>query len=412
LQQGGKNATLRFSLEESVWFHKGQEVSELVSLSLEPNVTIQENEQYISIKGSLEMTGEYRKLDSSSDEDQAFFHSQQKYVHQVDEREEGLCEFFHRFPVDITLPKNRVRSLEELNISIDSFDYVLPEKACLKLTADLSINGVYQDDAVTTQDHRENVLSHANEPKEIENEDWTQGPLFTDQRDEDEELREESHEDHLFSFTAEAKKEKNRENEVEHEHTDKVEHVPIQFISTSEKEEEKELALADVRYHQDEEDDIKHEQNVQHEARAEKVEGLLEHSNSKEVAEHVTEESSSSSNHELLMEESSMDEESVDKLEEESSEEKDKSILLKSKKEKKKGKYKTISLTDFFARKDDSGPAKLKVCIVQQGDTLETIAERYDVTQQQILRLNHLEPTQDVYEGQVLYIPVQLSKSH
>jgi len=410
LQQGGKNATLRFSLEESVWFHKGQEVSELVSLSLEPNVTIQENEQYISIRGSLEMTGEYRKLDSSSDQELAFVHSQQKYVHQVDEREEGLCEFFHRFPVDITLPKNRVRSLEELNISIDSFDYVLPEKACLKLTADLSINGVYQDDAVTTQDQRENVLTEANEPKEIENENWMDGSLYTDDRDEEEELKEESHEDHLFSFSAEAKKEKNREDEVEHEHTEKVEHVPIQFINTSEKEEEKELELADVRYQQD--DEVKHELNDKQETRVETVGEAFEHSNSKEVAEHLTEESSSSSNHELLMEESSINEESVEKVEEESSEEKDKNILLKSKKEKKKGKYKTISLTDFFARKDDSGPAKLKVCIVQQGDTLETIAERYDVTQQQILRLNHLEPTQDVYEGQVLYIPVQLSKSH
>lgn len=91
LQQGGKNATLRFSLEESVWFHKGQEVAELVSLSLEPNVTIQENEQYITIRGSLDMTGEYRKMVDESESDiQSYFQPQHKYVHQVDEREEGL----------------------------------------------------------------------------------------------------------------------------------------------------------------------------------------------------------------------------------------------------------------------------------------------------------------------------------
>jgi N-acetylmuramoyl-L-alanine amidase len=47
---------------------------------------------------------------------------------------------------------------------------------------------------------------------------------------------------------------------------------------------------------------------------------------------------------------------------------------------------------------------------VQKGDTLDHLAERYDVTIQNLLRLNNLEINQDVSVGQVLYIPVAVSK--
>ena len=46
---------------------------------------------------------------------------------------------------------------------------------------------------------------------------------------------------------------------------------------------------------------------------------------------------------------------------------------------------------------------KLKICIVQSGETLDSLSERYALPVQQILRVNHLEANQDVYEGQVLY---------
>jgi len=46
----GNQSCLRFSLEESVWFQRGQEVAELISISLDPDITIQENDQYVTIK--------------------------------------------------------------------------------------------------------------------------------------------------------------------------------------------------------------------------------------------------------------------------------------------------------------------------------------------------------------------------
>ena len=144
--EGGVNLSqdnqscLRFSLEESVWFQKGQEVSQLLSISLEPQVSIQEYDQYVSIRGALQLTGEYETYEGE--------HSLREYtnenqVQSISVREDGTAELSHQFPVDITIPKNRIQSIEDVYVSIDLFDYELPGTNQLQLMADLSITGLY-----------------------------------------------------------------------------------------------------------------------------------------------------------------------------------------------------------------------------------------------------------------------------
>ena len=65
---------LRFSLEESVWFQKGQEVEELYSISLDPNVTLTEDDHYVYIRGTLDLSGEY-KNDEEEEGDEDFTHA-------------------------------------------------------------------------------------------------------------------------------------------------------------------------------------------------------------------------------------------------------------------------------------------------------------------------------------------------
>jgi stage VI sporulation protein D len=47
---------------------------------------------------------------------------------------------------------------------------------------------------------------------------------------------------------------------------------------------------------------------------------------------------------------------------------------------------------------------KVRLCIVQREETLETIASRYQLTAREILLYNRLSE-QTVEEGQILYIP-------
>ena len=60
----------------------------------------------------------------------------------MDQREDGLSEFIHRIPVDITIPNNRIQSLDHIDVNVHAFDYFMPEKNCLKLEAELIISGI------------------------------------------------------------------------------------------------------------------------------------------------------------------------------------------------------------------------------------------------------------------------------
>jgi stage VI sporulation protein D len=138
----GNQSCLRFSLEESVWFQKGQEVVELVSISLDPNITIQESDQYVTIKGSLELSGEYIREENETEEEPDYF-SNPKLIQSVEVREEGVHLFSHHFPVEITIPKNRIQNVFDIDVVVETFDYAFPESCCLRLSADLMITGLY-----------------------------------------------------------------------------------------------------------------------------------------------------------------------------------------------------------------------------------------------------------------------------
>ena len=64
----------------------------------------------------------------------------------------------------------------------------------------------------------------------------------------------------------------------------------------------------------------------------------------------------------------------------------------------------SLSIADFFSRKQEEEHVRVKVCIVQKGETLDDLAERYSISVQSLLQSNELQPNQDIYEGQVLYI--------
>jgi stage VI sporulation protein D len=356
-------SSLRFSLEESLWFRKGQEVAELVSISLDPDITIQENDQYVTIRGSLELTGEYKnsaESNSSEEENQ----SAQKYVQTVEERDEGTCDFSHRFPVDITIPNNRIQSIYDIDVMVESFDYTIPERSCLKLSAELTISGLYGTQQNESKEETQNF--------EVLNRVGAEQPAEDDEPDSYD--TENSLEDDQHLFVAEARKQAEEESIAEFSaypnfsyqsaHEEFTDPVANHFADRNEEAQEVEITTGED--HKDKQVEFV------------KTEVIF------------AEESSSSS----------------------SSSESSPKKTFKSKVIEKLTKKKSMSLTEFFARKEEVGDdqAKLKVCIVQKGDTLDRLAERYDVTMQNLLRVNQLELNQDVHEGQVLYIPIAMAK--
>ena len=600
-------SSIRFSLEELIWFKKGQEVEELLSISLDPHITIQELEQYVVIKGNLYLSGEYIGCGEEEGEDVLF----RKYVQSVQYREEdGIFEFYQSFPVDVTIPKTRIADIEELDVNIEGFDYQFHGTDCLKINADIAIEGILQDgdeeeDEAETAPYpdlngRETYLdepdaayqapfSHsewglaeqeeesaelprhfmeeaesfeevpfrADEEKAEEDESHADPELYTpftiesrvvpeesvaqpepftnelnvlepvELPEEEEEsllpetggkrpesaswqaetaapVRDEWHGDPAFSSNNEsaslaesgvARDEWHAEpgfsgkNEsaslAESEPVQNEWHFEADFPGKNEsaslaesepaqdewqagpelpdKNESASLAESGVardEWHAEPEFSSKNEpasiaesESVRNEWQADPVrdEWHPDQELSGETASVSRTESKTPLNEESLepddsrktepvfrIESKAMEDESSAYIEQESPEKYESSSEAggetmveespesegkteeepeekdSADKKKKKQKYESISLADFFARRDEEKPAKLKVCIVQSGETLDQLAEKYNINVQQILRMNHLEVNQDVYEGQVLYVPAnaRAEKNH
>lgn len=373
-------SSLKFSLEESLWFRKGQEVEELVSISLDPDITIQENDQYVTIRGSLELTGEYKSYhEGNQDEEENL--SAEKYVQTIEEREAGICEFSHQFPVDITIPNNRIQSIYDIDVVVESFDYSFPERSCLKLSAELMISGLYSSPQSEVQEQEEAEAAETAETKEVEEEQnvevlyRTTTELPEDNLEEEEHyLEEEQYEDQGYLFSAEARKTPEEESFAE---TNSYPNFSYQIPNHEYTQ-------------QNNYDEEGRNKNHEH------VEITVEKETYEEYTEghpFASEESSSSSS-------SSSSHDSVFKKK------------IKNKIVEKLTKKKSMSLTEFFARKEEGreDQVRLKICIVQKGDTLNRLAERYDISMQKLLQVNNLEMSQDVFEGQVLYIPESMAR--
>lgn len=330
---GGKEVatdhSLRFSLKESVWFQKGQEVEELLSISLDPDVEIEELDHEVIVRGQLDLTGEYvaRQDDSAYSLRDL---SPAKSIDYVETREDGVNELVHSFPLEISIPRNRVKVIEELYVSIEEFDYELKENGCLQLLADISITGLCDEERIEDEEEEEEtayVELEVDSAQEDENRP-------TPQVEEPAYKESDEWEDYAFEpFQLEERKEQEVEEEEIEEH---------EFV---EREEEKETTPQFELFGRK---DFKKE-------RAKKQE----------------------------------------EQEEETYSQRDENALY---------------LTKLFTKEPEEEFTKLRMYFVQEGDTIESVAERYETSVQNLYRVNQ---TEDIYltTGQIIYIPVSRAKA-
>lgn len=328
---GGKEVatdhSLRFSLKESVWFQKGQEVEELLSISLDPDVEIEELDHEVIVRGQLDLTGEYvaRQDDSAYSLREL---SPAKAIDYVETREDGVNELVHSFPLEISIPRNRVKVIEELYVSIEEFDYELKENGCLQLLADISITGLCDEERTEDEEEEtayaelEDVSAEEDENRPAPHEEV---PAYKES---------DGWEDYAFEpFQLEERKEQEIEEEELEEH---------EFAG---REEEKETT-------------------PQFE--------LFGRKNFKKEKAKKQEEP-----------------------EEEAYSQRDENALY---------------LTKLFTKEPEEEFTKLRMYFVQEGDTIEAVAERYETTVQNLYRVNQSE---DIYltTGQIIYIPVSKAKA-
>ncbi|PDZ05054.1 stage VI sporulation protein D [Bacillus cereus] len=321
--------SLRFSLKESVWFQKGQEVEELLSISLDPDVEIEELDHEVIVRGQLDLTGEYvaRQDDSAYSLRDL---SPAKSIDYVEAREDGVNELVHSFPLEISIPRNRVKVIEELYVSIEEFDYELKENGCLQLLADISITGLCDEERIEDE---EEETAYA-ELEDDAAEEYETRP--TPQVEEPAYKESDEWEDYAFEpFQLEERKEQEVEEEEIEEH---------EFV---EREEEKETTPQFELF------------------------GRKDFKKEKEKKKKQEEQ------------------------EEEAYSQRDENALY---------------LTKIFTKEPEEEFTKLRMYFVQEGDTIESVADRYETSVQNLYRVNQ---TEDIYltAGQIIYIPVSRAKA-
>ncbi|EQM26845.1 peptigoglycan-binding protein LysM [Bacillus licheniformis CG-B52] len=462
-----QNNRLQFSVEESICFQKGQEVSELLSISLDPDITVQEVNDYVSIRGSLELTGEYN-IDQTRE--YAELPATSRFVEDVKLKGDGSAELTHCFPVDITIPKDKVNHLNDVFVFIDAFDYQLTDARMLTIQADLAIEGLLNVSGEAGEEEPRTMPAAVHPEEELEpayrspsnDEDQGEEKEYLIQLDRPyEEQDEEQAEEHdtgeetvpiyqsfLGNDTEEAKpfftaslsaaertkreienqkeasleqpeeeyklkREKVEEEPEEYElKREKVEEEPEEYELKREKVEEEPEEYKLKREEAEEEPELSHSSYQPHEELKENpfysVPPLLkEDQNDREPeafevevtqeAEAIDEEEEAG--HTIEIPEYSFHEQT------EPEEERDEMQAADEQEVSAKENDNALYLTKLFTKQGEEEFTRMRMCIVQQNDTIDLLCERYDINVQQLIRMNSLSLDEELKEGQILYIP-------
>ena len=319
----------QFELNETLYFDNAYEVKELVGISLNPEITIHPYDTYVSIRGEIQISGEYVREPREAEEEENLdiedFQTK-RFIEEVIVKEDDITEFSHRFPIDISVPAYRINTVDDLSIEIMTFDYEIPISNKLQLTAIAAIHGMKAE-----IDLLEEKKKRDSEETTLKNEESTYFEFGINQPEELET------EDERAKQTVEEEQSNAREKVEDHRKT------------TSE-------SLADfITELPDEVDEKKQEDIVKVRAVSEKSEPEVER-----IANRSTEEE----------------------------------------------KVEDVSyLADMFRGDDEERFTKMRLCIVQAEDTIESIAEKFKVSTLQLIKQNKLDEDYDVSEGQLLYIP-------
>ncbi|MED1577822.1 LysM peptidoglycan-binding domain-containing protein [Bacillus safensis] len=425
-----QNNRLQFSVEESIYFKSGQEVSELLSISLDPDILVQEVNDYVSIRGSLELTGEYNINQEELLGELSSFPTYRE-ADEVKVREDGTAELLHQFPVDITIPKNKISHLNDVFVFIDAFDYQLTENRLLTIQADLAIEGLLDEE--TPQAPVEEPYEFVHRPEEDDG-DMAYDYQLQPEQEEQKELQGEEHEDDekqpVVQHDTRAEQEEQEDQEEEEEEIEielvnrEVEEVSEEPEESEEQEEpeqpnnqEEAVALgyrsipeAHVQeppffeppklLEEEEREDTFFEVEVRKDPEAaEEQEETVQSYPAFEAPAYQVEPEQEEQDDEYQL--GRLYEREAPKIYESAQEEEE----LEEDVRETSGSENSLYLTKLFAKQEEEDFSRMKICIVQQEDTVDRICERYQLNVQQLLRTNSLSIDAELEEGQILYIP-------
>lgn len=381
-----------FELNEALFFEKGQEVAEMRGISLEPEISVQTFNDYISIVGSIELRGEFEKILSMEEEpitDFTDYHAK-RYIEKVVDTENNAATFSHQFPVEISVPTYRVSDINDITVNIDAFDYEVPDPSQLKLYSTIEIHGINSEIEAPPVRGKTEETALQMEQEEVSSVDQLQEEEKLEEKDKEREPEKQELEvqDTLqerdetksmevgdtFQFEMKEKQEKEFADEAELLNTDHPPALPVEAETVT----------------KDEGEDVEADPD------------RWKYKESKTLAEFFNKTPAQEPE-----EEASETPEDLPTPEPETSDEADLIVADEADPERVEG---VTYLSDMFRDTEENQYTKMRLCIVQDQDTIESIAERYHISALQLIKQNHLDEDYNIAAGQLLYIPMQREK--
>ncbi|MGV3487942.1 MAG: stage VI sporulation protein D [Tuberibacillus sp.] len=338
--------SLQFSINESVWLRDGEIAEEILSMALEPDIIIEENPNYVSIKGALRLSGEYKPGEGEREDSTLEDYGRPSYrtLDEVTETDVGTVLMEHRFPVDITIPTGRIADIEDVYVTVETFDYHLPEKGCIQLEAEITISGLVDDARKDDETSAHEIVDVSYDPTEV--------TAFESYRE-----PESSEETEPLQIEMKERPEDDTTENMFKNFFEDDEEVPVEM---SMRHEETEHPASSYQPYEEQPDAV--------------------HPYLPLDTETVPVDAAYEQETEVVVETAEAE--------------------VHTKRRDENALYLTKMLTnaeDQFTR--------IKAYIVQDGDSLEKLSDRYEVPVTTILRRNRLD-SDAISEGQVLYIPV------
>lgn len=363
---------VRFHVEEQVNLRQKINEADIISLDVKPEIEVLEQDQLVIIKGDLVLSGHFQspELRAGGDKEdlggETFLPFEAGEAGPGDQQSSTIWSVTERFPIDITVPAYKVNNLDEVYLHVEQLDYTIDEQNRLNVEVEIALLGVENGltiDQNWVDQHREqeqtNDLEESEEdldsPDQQEQEPELDQPVLSEDRAWNDDFSEEE-----------------RKNQLETGQSDDREEAFTTDWSERGfgQEEQGEDNLSER-----EKEDLEIQTNIRAESKEE-------------------------------------DEETESEQEEQESRQQEEHSASNGREEASSVGQKVVSfLSKLMAGKEEetSPKATLKMCIVQRNETLEQIAERYQVSVDEIIRFNRLTSDQ-VSPGDIMYIPFKKKK--
>lgn len=364
---------LRFDIYERIQLSEEVAgIAELEEIELLPHIQVISQAEQAALRGHLLLTGLYRG--------------------DAEEEEKSTQRLEHYIPVEITVPLHRVTSLDEIAIEIENFDVDVLSQRSLNVTGVLSLRGIQaQSTEASPWNAKEFTVVHEVQPDE---------PV--QYSDKEPELRDGvPHIPNSWHFEHEDEDELLNPDKLAVDAGDgEDEWKQAPSLSTVQEErpiaQAASLSLNDNFSLQEEEASLAVEAQAIQAAEAQASERTEPRIalNSKKNEERTAQQSPGFTSI-LNSSRSTRDQELPSVQEEQETYEERDPVLAED------TQWKSVFLSNLS---EQSPFRKVRLCIVQREETLELIADRYQLTPRELLLYNRLSD-QTLEEGQVLYIP-------